>query len=89
MQATTVLKSLCLVLGFVSHATAQGAVTCPTNPVEGDLCLFDKIDDHTGRLEVFHNGEWGTICTDDPHYGDLAVACRQMGLPSEGKRNCF
>ena len=67
-------------------------VSCPVhecegnaNPSEGDLCLFDKIDDHTGRLEVFRQGVWGTICTDDPHYPDLAVACRQMGYPAEGR----
>ena len=33
----------------------------------------------TGRLDVFHNGEWGTICHDYWSLNDAMVACRQLG----------
>ena len=35
---------------------------------------------YTGRLEIEHNGVWGTICDDRFDYADASVACRQMGM---------
>lgn len=35
---------------------------------------------HSGRLEVRHNGEWGTVCKDGFTTKDAKVVCRQMHL---------
>ncbi|XP_021367665.1 neurotrypsin-like isoform X2 [Mizuhopecten yessoensis] len=51
-----------------------------TSYVGGILRLNGGDDQYEGRLEIYDNGEWQTICRDNWNNNNAIVACRQLGL---------
>ena len=60
----------------------QQAVSCLTDDA---VALFGGGSPRKGRLEVYHNGTWGTICNDG--FTDVAagVVCYSLGLGYFGR----
>ena len=60
---------------------------------EGDIRLADGKQAHEGRVEIYHDGEWGSVCNDiwdetahsDPRESrESRVVCRQLGYAGGG-----
>ena len=45
-----------------------------------DLRLADGYRVEEGRVELYHQGEWGTICATGFGWDDGTVVCRQLGF---------
>lgn len=54
-------------------------------PPTGNLRLVGSANNYEGRLEVFANGAWGTVCDDSFGNEEAIVACRQLGLETSSK----
>ena len=68
---------------FCRHSDDVG-VSCQL-PNEGDLRLRGGSTPNSGRIEVYANDTWGTVCTDFWSQKDAQVACRRLGFSDSGK----
>ena len=80
-------RLLCRLAGVPLAAGLAVLCTAPAHAADtadGDLRLRGGPSHNDGRLEIFHDNEWGTVCDDFFGRIDAKVACRQMGYTGAG-----
>ncbi|XP_053399313.1 deleted in malignant brain tumors 1 protein-like [Mercenaria mercenaria] len=51
-----------------------------TTEVQTPIRLVNGPTYYSGRVEIYHNGAWGTICDDDVDYDTVKVICKMLGF---------
>ena len=62
---------------FFSHNVA---LDVPVECAEGEIRLVSGLQASSGRVEICHDNEWGTVCNDNWGIHDAEVVCRQLGF---------
>ncbi|XP_022624421.1 deleted in malignant brain tumors 1 protein-like [Seriola dumerili] len=79
--------SQCALQDYTGTCTGV-SISCTGNP---PIRLANGTDRCSGRVEILHNGQWGTVCDDDWDFRDAEVVCRAMdcGSAQTAKASAF
>ncbi|NWV42829.1 DMBT1 protein, partial [Grantiella picta] len=61
------------------HHGEDAGVICTGELSSGELRLASGPHLCAGRVEVLHEGQWGTVCDDGWGMAEAQVVCRQLG----------
>ncbi|XP_019859697.1 PREDICTED: neurotrypsin-like, partial [Amphimedon queenslandica] len=81
--------------GCVNSNSYDATVYCYTtriwnsNLYAGMACLQDGAYSNEGRVEVYCNGQWGTICSDGFDSNNANTICKQLGYDASFSFNNF
>jgi hypothetical protein len=72
-----------------TYGSSYGGLATSNQPdvpsgTEGAVRLTGGAGPWEGRLEIYHAGQWGTVCDDGWSGANTAMVCNQLGYPGEG-----
>ncbi|XP_078069758.1 scavenger receptor cysteine-rich domain-containing protein DMBT1-like [Mustelus asterias] len=72
----------CPVLLFGEHNCSNDNVVSLTCSASIPVRVVNGMDSCSGRIEIYHNDVWGSVCNHDWDIADATVVCKQLGCGS-------
>ena len=79
-------KILLLLLHYILCIVVDTTRIWNSNPYAGMVRLQGGYYSNEGLVEVYCNGQWGTICSTGFSTNDANTICRQLGYDSGSRR---
>lgn len=64
--------------GSLEYVIVESFV-CFTSTAPANLRLMNGADERSGRVEIYHKGEWGTVCDNNFGKEEARVICKALG----------
>ena len=64
-----------------THSHDAGVICTDIPENQHPVRLMNGANDFEGRVEIFYNNNWGTICDDHWTLAEANVVCRSLGSP--------
>jgi deleted-in-malignant-brain-tumors protein 1 len=75
--------SLCSHSGWeVGSCTHRDDVGVSCSLTDGQVRLVGGHSSRSGRVEIYHNNQWGTVCNRLFSMNEARVVCSQLGYPT-------
>ena len=90
-EVVTVLQSACkffwLSIVFRLYSTLHDCmIDCES---EGDVRLINGLYPWEGRVEMFYEGRWGTVCNNGWNAPEAIVVCHQLGYNTSSEHTQY